>query len=255
MFSDNQNTRKDREQLSRAENENSQLRNEVNTLKAQLQRAQNQASDRSPSRVSELRSDSRSNSPTPTSEPPNRPLPPPKSKSLPVPPPKSSASRNRSNTIKALPPTTKKPQPKLPPVDSAKAMPSVPPKKAPVPVTPATNSPPSRPNLSKFASSPSIQVPSKPSSSQKPGGGAEGSPNTMRVKCVYKDTRVVVVPIDVSFQELTKEIANKFQQNGLIMRYKDEDGDMCTVASDDDLHLAMKGLNGDKLQLQLTDFL
>lgn len=62
----------------------------------------------------------------------------------------------------------------------------------------------------------------------------------VRIKVHAEDMRYVMAKPDVRFRELEDQIRQKFQlRGGFKLKVKDEDGDMITMADDDDLEMAM----------------
>lgn len=62
----------------------------------------------------------------------------------------------------------------------------------------------------------------------------------VRIKVHADDMRYVMSKPDVRFKELEDQIRQKFQfKGGFRLKVKDEDGDLITVADDDDLEMAM----------------
>lgn len=81
----------------------------------------------------------------------------------------------------------------------------------------------------------SSQPPASPSS---PSTVADVG-NKIKIKVHYTDTRILLVPSNISFDELLSRIRSKF--NGppsLRLQYKDEDDEMVLMIDEDDLNLA-----------------
>lgn len=77
-----------------------------------------------------------------------------------------------------------------------------------------------------------------------------GSGESVRVKVHYKtDLFQIIVPRDTMFSDLVSKVAYKVRlcgENGqkdvpLRVKYKDEDGDMISLGSDDDVQMAFDG--------------
>ena len=70
------------------------------------------------------------------------------------------------------------------------------------------------------------------------GGGGAG--RRVKVKCHWHDTRVIVVTSDISFTDLEQAVFAKFNEYSLILKYRDEDGDLVTMSCQDDLDIALE---------------
>jgi len=66
-------------------------------------------------------------------------------------------------------------------------------------------------------------------------GGAK-----IKVKCHYKDTRIVNVESDISIGEFIRRVQDKFDGMQLLIKYKDEDGDLVMMVDQEDLYMAMQ---------------
>jgi hypothetical protein len=65
----------------------------------------------------------------------------------------------------------------------------------------------------------------------------------MKVKCHFGDTRTLMVSADISFEELQLKIQKKFSVNdGLKLRYKDEDEELVLITDQEDLDMALDSL-------------
>ncbi|KJE97979.1 neutrophil cytosolic factor 2 [Capsaspora owczarzaki ATCC 30864] len=85
------------------------------------------------------------------------------------------------------------------------------------------------------------------------GGGAAPPPaaatvQKLKIKCHYKDTRVIVLSQDASYNELCDMIQSKFNISGLALQYKDDEGDMVLLSDQTDLDVARESL-GERMQL------
>jgi len=82
------------------------------------------------------------------------------------------------------------------------------------------------------------------SSSSRSTGGYQApaslpSGTKIKVKCYYKDTRVVQIEDGITFTELSKRIQEKFDGTKLKLKYKDEDGDQVLLVDQDDMDMAL----------------
>ncbi|CAG8442833.1 9270_t:CDS:2 [Ambispora leptoticha] len=63
----------------------------------------------------------------------------------------------------------------------------------------------------------------------------------LKVKCYYKDTRVILVPASIKFNELTQRIQEKFSSSTpLLFKYKDEEGEMVMLTDQEDLEMVIE---------------
>eukprot|EP01006_Ploeotia_vitrea_P036977 TRINITY_DN66079_c7_g3_i1.p1 TRINITY_DN66079_c7_g3~~TRINITY_DN66079_c7_g3_i1.p1 ORF type:complete len:452 (+),score=220.27 TRINITY_DN66079_c7_g3_i1:373-1728(+) len=101
----------------------------------------------------------------------------------------------------------------------------------------------------------------KSSSSASSSSSSAAAGEAVRLKCHMDgsdDMFVIVVPRNVSYQQLQQKVKDKWSmgaKESTAMRYKDEDGDMITIANQDDLELAFQQLpggKGQKMHLFLT---
>eukprot|EP00732_Lithocolla_globosa_P001959 Lithocolla_globosa_v1_NODE_1135_length_2844_cov_18.474364.p2 type:complete len:423 gc:universal NODE_1135_length_2844_cov_18.474364:1554-2822(+) len=81
------------------------------------------------------------------------------------------------------------------------------------------------------------------------GGGGGGSGTKIKVKCHYKDTRIVMMDDNVMFRDFSTKLSEKFDGAKLRFKYKDEDGDMVLISDDEDLSLAFTFTNQNKLEI------
>ncbi|KAJ3411428.1 hypothetical protein HDV05_002210 [Chytridiales sp. JEL 0842] len=66
----------------------------------------------------------------------------------------------------------------------------------------------------------------------------------VKIKCHYTDTRIILVPLDVSFNDLQSRIQRKFGAPGpLKLKYKDSDEEMVLMTDQEDLEIAFE-MNG-----------
>lgn len=75
--------------------------------------------------------------------------------------------------------------------------------------------------------------------------------NKIRIKAHFSDTRILVVPNNITFEDLLSRIKSKFNApDTLRLQYKDEDDEMVLMIDEDDLHMARqisRARNGDSL--------
>lgn len=103
---------------------------------------------------------------------------------------------------------------------------------------------PSAPRLSEMASSLQSQI-------DRVVSAVPNSPGTFKVKLSYNDgIYVIVVPEEIGFAELMERVekkirlvANLKQSDVLRLKYQDEDGDLITINSDDDVQMAFENRN------------
>ncbi|KAJ3313939.1 hypothetical protein HDV04_001245 [Boothiomyces sp. JEL0838] len=66
-------------------------------------------------------------------------------------------------------------------------------------------------------------------------------PNDMiRVKATFNDTRMILVPDDVIYEELLEFVRKKFKNQDLLIKFLDESGQKCVMSNDDDLNEAIE---------------
>ncbi|KAJ3269026.1 Neutrophil cytosol factor 2 [Terramyces sp. JEL0728] len=66
-------------------------------------------------------------------------------------------------------------------------------------------------------------------------------PNDMiRVKATFNDTRMILVPDDVIYDELLEFVRKKFKNQELLIKFLDESGQKCVMSNDDDLNEAIE---------------
>ncbi|KAI8894795.1 hypothetical protein BC833DRAFT_633200 [Globomyces pollinis-pini] len=63
--------------------------------------------------------------------------------------------------------------------------------------------------------------------------------NMIRVKALFKDTRMVLVPDDVNYNELLAAVRKKFNNQALLVKFIDETGRKTVMGNDDDLDEAI----------------
>ncbi|KAJ3277235.1 hypothetical protein HK104_003522, partial [Borealophlyctis nickersoniae] len=62
----------------------------------------------------------------------------------------------------------------------------------------------------------------------------------IKVKCHFTDTRIILVPTNVTFEELVYRVQDKFKQDQpLKLKYKDEDEEMVLMTDQEDLEVAI----------------
>ncbi|KAG5462267.1 MAG: hypothetical protein BJ554DRAFT_5431, partial [Olpidium bornovanus] len=83
-----------------------------------------------------------------------------------------------------------------------------------------------------------------------------GKSLVLKVKCHYSDTRVVVVNLNATFAQLSERIQQKFcAPKPLILKYKDEDGELVLMTDQEDMdlargiHLGSSGGSASKLEV------
>ncbi|KAI9473589.1 MAG: hypothetical protein EXX96DRAFT_602155 [Benjaminiella poitrasii] len=66
------------------------------------------------------------------------------------------------------------------------------------------------------------------------------STGKLKIKCHYTDTRILLTPTDINFQELKKRIAEKFNTSpdSIQLAYKDEVQEKVLIIDDEDLEMA-----------------
>ncbi|KAI9494742.1 hypothetical protein BDB00DRAFT_816886 [Zychaea mexicana] len=68
---------------------------------------------------------------------------------------------------------------------------------------------------------------------------AKDLPNKIKIKVHYSDTRILLMPTHVTFDELLHKVRHKFNAPpSLRLQYKDEDDEMVIMIDDDDLSMA-----------------
>jgi len=76
------------------------------------------------------------------------------------------------------------------------------------------------------------------------GGGRKSMPSKIKVKCHHKDTRVVMVPSSIIYDDLMQRIQEKFGETyRLNVKYKDEDGEEVMMTDQEDLEMAFSLVN------------
>ncbi|CAG8433767.1 11085_t:CDS:10 [Ambispora gerdemannii] len=82
---------------------------------------------------------------------------------------------------------------------------------------------------------------SKQSQTQESSGPIE----KLKIKCYYKDTRVILVPSSIKFKELLQRIQEKFSSSSPFrLKYKDDDGEMVMMTDHEDLEMAIELISG-----------
>jgi len=66
----------------------------------------------------------------------------------------------------------------------------------------------------------------------------------IKVKCHFGDTRIVMIDDSTGYRELLRRVREKFTNSQLLLRYKDDDGDLIMMADDEDLSTALSLLDG-----------
>ncbi|KAI9366180.1 hypothetical protein DFJ73DRAFT_807399 [Zopfochytrium polystomum] len=65
-----------------------------------------------------------------------------------------------------------------------------------------------------------------------------------KIKCHYNDTRIILVPVDVTFDDLSSRIQKKFNSKvPLKLKYRDSDNEMVLMTDQEDLEIAFE-MNG-----------
>jgi hypothetical protein len=66
----------------------------------------------------------------------------------------------------------------------------------------------------------------------------------LKIKCHYTDTRIILVPVDITFNDLQYRIQKKFNAGGVLkLKYKDSDDEMVLMTDQEDLEIALE-MNG-----------
>lgn len=86
------------------------------------------------------------------------------------------------------------------------------------------------------------------------------SPGSVKIKLSYNDDiYAIVVPQEVSFADLMERVENKIRRVAnlrpnevLRLKYQDEDGDLITINSDDDVQMAFENRGNAALNLFIT---
>lgn len=118
--------------------------------------------------------------------------------------------------------------------------------------TPSTGSYASSNGFSRPSSSSSMISSSStiaPSSASISGGNG----GKIKVKCHYRDTRIVLIEPDIDVGEFMQRVRDKFDGANLVIKYKDEDGDMIIMTDQEDLAMAMACSDGGKMDVWCSD--
>ncbi|KAJ1559260.1 hypothetical protein HK405_011368, partial [Cladochytrium tenue] len=71
-------------------------------------------------------------------------------------------------------------------------------------------------------------------------GSTMGS-DKVKIKCHFQDTRIIVVPVDVTFDDLSVRVQRKFGAAApLTLKYRDSDGEMVLLTDQEDLEVAFE---------------
>ena len=85
-----------------------------------------------------------------------------------------------------------------------------------------------------------------------PSGGGGGGGGKIRIKCHYKDTRMLQVEKGGTLDELLGRVSAKFSiDSSFQLKYKDEDGDLVTIHGNEDLRMATSSAS--KIEVWVVD--
>ncbi|KAI9088523.1 hypothetical protein DFS34DRAFT_717945 [Phlyctochytrium arcticum] len=99
-----------------------------------------------------------------------------------------------------------------------------------------TNDPPS----SRYNPPPFSQIPQRaPSAFSSSTSQSSIGTDRIKLKAHFTDTRILLIPYDITLPDLESRIQTKFKsRDRLLLKYKDEDGEMMGIADQEDLEVA-----------------
>ncbi|KAI8808219.1 hypothetical protein BJ742DRAFT_772214 [Cladochytrium replicatum] len=73
---------------------------------------------------------------------------------------------------------------------------------------------------------------------EEPVSAVSANSEKIKVKCHYKDTRMVMMPFDVTFQSFKNRVKEKFGLRDVKLKYRDEEGELVLMTDQEDMDVA-----------------